>query len=395
MSINDQIRKLEQDNFKQKPLNRPVYINPFLLKSDAQILTDIYNKKKTPPVISNDKLNPDGTEKNVGGDAVPPPAPDNSSQQSTPADEPSAPTSDASSPATTPGNLRGGGTAPEGGSAADAPLPTDTAPVGTRQGVTTPLTDAGAEAAAGASNDTAHAGNRDNAGATPARRPGNPNAFDDDPDATTATPATTPAEPDPTQGTSRLGEGDVSDLPNENIIANSPGGAGNTMAHRMRTASANFNNDGVTLRSANTQVTATHPPIVPVTDRITNNVGISNSLLSSLYDKLPASSKTKLTTRAGSSGFLSAAQHPELQTIFPAKFRRNHQVQTYRMTSAGNVYAYVYGGQSRPIYIGNWRESYGFNHPPAYQPANPHGTTARPAPVSTQLGNTGTRDPVP
>jgi len=180
----------------------------------------------------------------------------------------------------------------------------------------------------------------------------------------------------------------VSDLPNENIIANSPGGAGNTMAHRMRTASANFNNDGVTLRSANTQVTATHPPIVPVTDRITNNVGISNSLLSSLYDKLPASSKTKLTTRAGSSGFLSAAQYPELQTIFPAKFRRDKQVQTYRITSAGNVYAYVYGGQSRPIYIGNWRESYGFNHPPAYQPANPYGTTPRPAPVSTQLGPT-------
>ena len=41
MSINAQIRKLEMENFKTKPLNRPVYINPFLLKSDSQILTDI------------------------------------------------------------------------------------------------------------------------------------------------------------------------------------------------------------------------------------------------------------------------------------------------------------------------------------------------------------------
>ena len=82
------------------------------------------------------------------------------------------------------------------------------------------------------------------------------------------------------------------------------------------------------------------------------------------------------------------AQYPELQTIFPGKFRRDKHIQTYRITSAGNVYAYVYGGQSRPIYIGNWRESYVFNHPPAYQPANPHGTTPRPVPVSTQLGPT-------
>jgi len=372
MTINDIIKKLERDNFTQKPLNRPVYINPFMLKSDSQILTDIYNKKTTPPIISNDKLNPDGTRKTTGE------TPGGSSTGGTggttggtggtaSGSTRQQRTADALAAARAAAAASSGGTAPEGGTAATAPTPTDTAPVGTRQGDITDLTD---EADAAASNDTAHAGIRDNAGSAP-------------------------AEPDPTQGASRLGEGSVSDLPNDNIIPNSPGGAGNTMAHRMRTASANFNNDGVTLHTANTQVTATHPPIVPVTDRITNNVGISNSLLSSLYDKLPASAKTKLTTRAGSSGFLSAAQYPELQTIFPAQFRRNHQVQTYRITSAGNVYAYVYGGQSAPIYIGNWRESYGFNHPPAYQPANPHGTTARPAPVSTQLGNTGTRTPVP
>ena len=368
MTINDEIRKLERDNFTQKPLNRPVYINPFMLKSDSQILTDIYNKKTTPPIISNDKLNPDGTTgssagssagSSTGGTGGTTGGTGGTASGSTRQQR----TADALAAARAAATASSGGTAPEGGSAADPPLPAIDADAPPRQGVTTPLTDAGAEAAAGASNDTAHAGVRDNAGSAP-------------------------AEPDPTQGASRLGEGSVSDLPNDNIIPNSPGGAGNTMAHRMRTASANFNNDGVTIHTANTQVTATHPPIVPVTDRITNNVGISNSLLSSLYDKLPASAKTKLTTRAGTSGFLSAAQYPELQTIFPAKFRRNKQIQTYRITSAGNVYAYVYGGQSAPIYIGNWRESYGFNHPPAYQPANPHGTTARPAPVSTQLGPT-------
>ena len=310
-----------------------------------------------------------GEKIKIAGDEVPPPRPDTSSQQSTDADAPATSTAPSTTPATTPATnpgLRGGGTAAaaSGEPAAEAPATATQADAPARQGDVTDLTD---EADAAAANDAAHAGTRDNAGAAPAD-----------------------AEPDPTEGASRLGEGSVSDLPNEEtaIIPNSPGNAGNTMANRMRTASANFNNDGVTLRSANTQVTATHPPIVPVTDRLTNNVGISNSLLSSLYDKLPASSKTKLTTRSGTSGFLSAAQYPELQTIFPAKFRRDKQIQTYRITSAGNIYAYVYGGQSRPIYIGNWRESYAFTHPPAYQPANPYGTTPRPAPVSTQLGPT-------
>jgi len=371
MSINAQIRKLEMENFKTKPLNRPVYINPFLLKSDSQILTDIYNKKTTPPIMTDKKLkNKDGDKKKDDETTTAPTSAPTSAQfsQSEAARQRRERQAAALAAAQAAAAAAGGGTAAaaSGEPAAEAPATATQADAPARQGDVINLDD---EADAAASNDAAHSGTRDNAGAAPAD-----------------------AEPDPTEGSSRLGEGSVSDLPHENIIANSPGGAGNTMAHRMRTASANFNNDGVTLRSANTQVTATHPPIVPVTDRLTNNVGISNSLLSSLYDKLPASSKTKLTTRAGSSGFLSAAQHPELQTIFPAKFRRNHQVQTYRITSAGNVYAYVYGGQSRPIYIGNWRESYGFNHPPAYQPANPHGTTARAPPVSTQLGNTGTHD---
>ena len=349
MSINAQIRKLEMENFKTKPLNRPVYINPFLLKSDAQILTDIYNKKTTPPIMADKKLK-------------------NKDEKTTTAPT-SAPTS---TPTSTPTSAQaaaaaaGGGTAAaaSGEPAAEAPATATQADAPPRQGDVIDLDD---EADAAAANDAAHSGTRDNAGAAP-----------------------TDPESDPIEGASRLGEGSVSDLqnPETTIIPDSPGGAGNTMANRMRTASANFNNDGVTLHTANTQVTASHPPIVPVTDRITNNVGISNSLLSSLYDKLPTSSKTKLTTRAGTSGFLQSSDYPELQTIFPAEFRRDKQIRTYRITSAGNIYAYVYGGQSRPIYIGNWRESYAFTHPPTHQPANPHGTTPRPAPVSTQLGPT-------
>tara|TARA_R110002012_G_scaffold309468_1_gene516458 strand:+ start:290 stop:1429 length:1140 start_codon:yes stop_codon:yes gene_type:complete len=192
------------------------------------------------------------------------------------------------------------------------------------------------------------------------------------------TPATAPTTPAPlTPATTR--------------IANSPSGAGRTIDARLKTRAANFNNDG-SLREANQAVVATHPPIVPVTDRITNNVGISNSLISSLYDKLTAAEKSKLSSRA-SYGFVRSADYPQLQTIFPSAFRRGKQIQTYRLTSGGNVYAYVYGGQSKPIYIGNWRESYRINKPPAYQPANPHssGTRTRTAPVTTQLGNRGTR----
>jgi hypothetical protein len=43
MSINEQIRNLERQNFITKPLNRPVYLNPFLLKSKTQLYSDIAN----------------------------------------------------------------------------------------------------------------------------------------------------------------------------------------------------------------------------------------------------------------------------------------------------------------------------------------------------------------
>lgn len=43
MSINDKIRNLEKDNFLTKPLNRPLFINPSMLKSKNQLYNNIAN----------------------------------------------------------------------------------------------------------------------------------------------------------------------------------------------------------------------------------------------------------------------------------------------------------------------------------------------------------------
>ena len=179
------------------------------------------------------------------------------------------------------------------------------------------------------------------------------------------------------------------------VIANSPQGAGDTLTKRLRTRTANY--DGHTSASImgrnpdpNTEVTATHPPIVPAT-RLTNHVGVSNSTISSLYDSLTASQKNRITTNAGSSSMLRSSTNPAFQNLLPASVRNNKSIQTYRITSAGNIYAYAYYADKKPIYIGNWRESYAVTNPPFNQPNNPHGTTRRAAPISTNLGNTGSR----
>jgi len=43
MSINDKIRNLEKDNFVTKPLNRALFLNPFMLKSKNQLYNNIAN----------------------------------------------------------------------------------------------------------------------------------------------------------------------------------------------------------------------------------------------------------------------------------------------------------------------------------------------------------------
>jgi len=43
ININKQIRKLESDNFTEPPLNRPLFLNPFMLKSKNQLYNNIAN----------------------------------------------------------------------------------------------------------------------------------------------------------------------------------------------------------------------------------------------------------------------------------------------------------------------------------------------------------------
>ena len=368
-NFNARITNVKIANFNTKPQNLPNFQNPFLLLSDTEALNKILDGGVG---TTNDRVpNPAGdlemsgnvkttekprsrmptqsAERLARGAALAGLTPTAMPDAPIAPIAPIAPTANRDNPSTS--------------------MP-DRFP---RQGELTNLSDDGESG-----DEGAHGGS----GYVP---PANPNApadeMGDEGHGTRTTAPTTPATATTTPAT-----------PTTTRIANSPNGAGRTIDARMKTRAANFNNDG-SLREANQAVVATHPPIVAVTDRITNNVGISNSLISSLYDKLSATEKSKLSTRS-SYGFVRSADYPQLQTIFPSAFRRGKQIQTYRLTSGGNVYAYVYGGQSKPIYIGNWRESYRINKPPAYQPANPHSSTTtrtRTAPVQTQLGNTGSR----
>ena len=68
ININEQIRNLERQNYITKPQNRPVYLNPFLLKSKTQLYSNIANSGgfggvETKPIIGDDKKEDDDTEK--------------------------------------------------------------------------------------------------------------------------------------------------------------------------------------------------------------------------------------------------------------------------------------------------------------------------------------------
>ena len=371
MSFNARIDKVKIANYNTKPQNLPQFQNPFLLLSDTEALNKILDGGS-------------GRVQNPAGDL------DNevmgSNVKTNPPPQSRMPTQSAERLATGRARITQP-TAPVIIPTANRDNPStsmpDRFPSASREGLFDNLSDDGESGDEGVHGGMAYptlSGNTQDGMEyeAPADEMGDEGHSRVIP-TTPNTPATAPLTP----ATAPL-------TPATTTIANSPNGAGRTIEDRMKTREANFNNDG-SLREANQPVVATHPPIVPVTDRITNNVGISNSLISSLYDKLTAGEKSKLSTRS-SYGFVRSADYPQLQTIFPSAFRRGKQIQTYRLTSGGNVYAYVYGGQSKPIYIGNWRESYRINKPPAYQPTNPHSTTrTRTAPVTTQLGNRGTR----
>ena len=329
--FNQAIHAIKVQNYYTPPVNEVQFDNPYLLKSDTQALNDILNHLQTPQVTPpapppvpqpQTSLIPTAVTPAPATDLIPIPATPNPQE---PTQEP------AYTPQDEPGDLE---PTPVSGGSNEIPTvttPHDQAPIPHNQ--SPPTT--------------------------------NPQDPDMNLDETPTTPATT-------------------------IIDNSPRGAGNTIESRLASHTAHY--DGHTSASLagrnpvpNTRVTATHPPIVPAT-RFTNHVGVSNSLISSLYDTLPADQRNKLTSRSGSTALLNASTNPAFQTLLPANFRDNKAIQQYRIRSNGNIYAYAYGSGNHPIYIGNWRESYAVTNPPFNQPTNPYDTASRPAPVSTVLG---------
>ena len=150
------------------------------------------------------------------------------------------------------------------------------------------------------------------------------------------------------------------------------GHGGTTPASRTSTANplANrLNTMTGALSGTNTAVTATHPPIVPAT-RLNNNVGVSNSTITSLYASLTPAQRATLNGTAGSTASLRSNTNPAFQKLLPANIRNNKDIQSYRVDSSGNIYAYAYYATNKPIYIGNWRESRAITNP-GTQPDNP------------------------
>ena len=150
------------------------------------------------------------------------------------------------------------------------------------------------------------------------------------------------------------------------------GHGGTTPASRTSTANplANrLNTMTGALSGTNTAVTASHPPIVPAT-RLNNNVGVSNSTITSLYASLTPAQRATLNGTAGSTASLRSNTNPAFQKLLPANIRNNKDIQSYRVDSSGNIYAYAYYATNKPIYIGNWRESRAITNP-GTQPDNP------------------------
>lgn len=136
----------------------------------------------------------------------------------------------------------------------------------------------------------------------------------------------------------------------------------NPLANRLNTMTG-------ALSGTNTAATATHPPIVPAT-RLNNNVGVSNSTITSLYASLTPAQRATLNGTAGSTASLRSNTNPAFQKLLPANIRNNKDIQSYRVDSSGNIYAYAYYATNKPIYIGNWRESRAITNP-GTQPDNP------------------------
>lgn len=353
--FNARVAQVKIANYNTPPQNLPQFQNPFLLLSDTEALNQILKDKGGSPNVPAVNETPYAPPIDMPSGLVP----------------------------TNPSN-------PTGLNPADQPaglVPTDEP--------STPISPPESEPSAPISGG---AGRSHSSESMPNRFANLDDEDGDMDDAAHGGPPPPAAETDLTESIDDEGHGGSATTPvsaSNAVIANSPQGAGDTLTKRLRTRTANY--DGHTSASImgrnpdpNTEVTATHPPIVPAT-RLTNHVGVSNSTISSLYDSLTASQKNRITTNAGTSSLLRSSTNPAFQNLLPASVRNNKSIQTYRITSAGNIYAYAYYADKKPIYIGNWRESYALTNPPFNQPNNPHGTPRRAAPVSTSLGNTGTR----
>ena len=156
---------------------------------------------------------------------------------------------------------------------------------------------------------------------------------------------------------------DYDELDDEGHDGTTPASAtANPLANRLNTMTG-------ALSGTNTAVTATHPPIVPAT-RLNNNVGVSNSTITSLYASLTPAQRATLNGTAGSTASLRSNTNPAFQKLLPANIRNNKDIQSYRVDSSGNIYAYAYYATNKPIYIGNWRESRTITNP-GTQPDNP------------------------
>ena len=322
--FNARINNVRIANFNTKPQNLPQFQNPFLLLSDTEALNKLLDGGVG---TTNDRVpNPAG-DLEMGGNI-----------KTTPQPRSQMPTQSAE-------RLAMGALGRRGGDEVD--LLTDD--VDTNQDSTTAI--------------IAPTANRDNPSTSM------PDRF----------PGLTPIDYDELDGESgdegAHGGSGYAPPTNPNAPADEMGDEGHggtTPASRTSTANplANrLNTMTGALSGTNTAVTATHPPIVPAT-RLNNNVGVSNSTITSLYASLTPAQRATLNGTAGSTASLRSNTNPAFQKLLPANIRNNKDIQSYRVDSSGNIYAYAYYATNKPIYIGNWRESRAITNP-GTQPDNP------------------------
>tara|TARA_B110000037_G_scaffold80793_1_gene96321 strand:+ start:322 stop:1767 length:1446 start_codon:yes stop_codon:yes gene_type:complete len=354
-NFNARINNVRIANFNTKPQNLPQFQNPFLLLSDTEALNKILDGGVG---TTNDRV-PGGRS------SVPNPAGDlemGGNIKSTPKPRSQMPTQSAERLA------RGAGLIPTSHARITKPSapvsdihhndPAIIAPTANRDNPSTSMPDRFPTSREGLFDnlsDDGESGDEGAHGGSGYVPPANPNApgdemGDEGHDGTTPATATRTA----TSSATRTATSSATSS------ATSP--TANPLANRLNTMTG-------ALSGTNTAATATHPPIVTAT-RLKNNVGVSNSTITSLYASLTVAQRATLNGTAGSTASLRSNTNPAFQKLLPANIRNNKDIQSYRVDSSGNIYAYAYYATNKPIYIGNWRESREITNP-GTQPDNP------------------------